>query len=224
MSYSALLASLASTPKGDDDWHTIFGTLMRQAYNGGARFKPHAAKPSGESQRVEARRRGVSLYRVRVDRGASTGKGPSVRREAMVSATRIAADLRSVGWGGADAAIRSAYETMLVVFTLPPQYGQSNGDLNSFNQPPPMTWRGNSHSRDVERWVTWVTVIVIPEGESNPRVRMWTSNTGKLNTVYASLLNVRHAYDQNLPFDENSDYAEKIVTYEYAGLVHRMQR
>src|ERR1035437_6905311 len=35
MSYSALLASLASTPKGDDDWHTIFGTLMRQAYNGG---------------------------------------------------------------------------------------------------------------------------------------------------------------------------------------------
>ena len=142
MSYSALLASLASTPKGHDDWRTIFGTLLRQAYNDGARFKPRV-RASGESQRQEARRRGVSLYRVRVDRGASTGKGAGVRaRGGMVSASRVVADLRSVGWGGTDSAVREAYDVMQIVFTLPPQReSQARGDLNNFNAKPPAGWQ-----------------------------------------------------------------------------------
>jgi len=224
VSYSALLASLASTPKGDDDWRTIFGTLLRQAYNDGYRFKPRAT-PSGESQRVEARRRGVSLYRVRVDRGASTGKGPGVQRSfptRLRSATRIAADLRSVGWGGSDAQIRSAYETMLVVFTLPPsRYSQARGDLVSFNAKPPAGWRKDERG-NADRYISHATVVVIPEGSAvnNPRVRLWGSNTKQLPTVYSALVEVRQAYDQGKDSDEGSEYAERIVTFEYAGVRH----
>ena len=221
MSYSALLHSLASTPKGDDNWRTIFGTLLRQAYNDGARFKPRAAKPSGESQRQEARRRGVSLYRVRVDRGASTGKGEGVRpRGGMVSAARIASDLRSVGWGGSDTAIRHAYYTMQTVFTLPPaRESQARGDLNSFNRAPPPGWlkfeRGTA-----DRYVSHATVVVIPIGDSSPRVRLWGSNTKHLPTTYGALVDIRQAYDQDKPMDEETEYAETVVTYEYAGVRH----
>ena len=220
MSYSALLASLASTPKGDDDWRTVFGTLLRQAYNDGARFKPRV-RASGESQRQEARRRGVSLYRVRVDRGASTGKGAGVRpRGGMVSASRVVADLRSVGWGGTDSAVREAYDVMQIVFTLPPQReSQARGDLNNFNAKPPAGWQKTERGTS-DRWISHVTVIVIPEGDNSPRVRLWGSNTKNLPTVYGALVDIRQAYDQDLPFDDESEYAEKIVTYEYAGVRH----
>jgi hypothetical protein len=222
VSYSALLHSLASTPKGDDDWRTIFGTLLRQAYNDGARFKPRAAKPSGESQRQEARRRGVSLYRVRVDRGASTGKGSHIanRDTRMVSATRIAADLRSVGWGGADAQVRQAYDVMQTVFTLPPsRESQARGDLVNFNAKPPAGWQKTERGT-ADRYVSHATVVVIPIGDSSPRVRLWGSNTKYLPTVYGALVDIRQAYDQDKPMDEETEYAETVITYEYAGVRH----
>src|ERR1039458_9147112 len=100
MSYAPLLRSLASTPRGD--WRVVAGTLLRQAFNEGLlSIQAPPAQRTGESQRAEARRTGLSLYRVRQARGASTGKGLGVRarRPGGLSATRFVLDLRSVGWG-----------------------------------------------------------------------------------------------------------------------------
>ena len=223
MSYQALLSSLASTPKGDDDWRTVFGSLLRQAHNDGVAFRPPTTERSGESQRQEARRRGVTLYRVRVDRGASIGKGPRTQRTRMVSATQIVRDLRSVGWGGDDKQVREAYNVMMAVFTLPTsRLSQNRDDLNSFNAKPLQGWLKNERG-NADRYVSHATVIVIPEGSpaSDPLIRLWGSNTKRLPTVYGALLDIRQAYDQDLPIDlADSEYVEKIITYEYAGARH----
>ena len=66
----------------------VAGTLLRQAFNEGllspareSGFRSGAGRgqQAPESQRAEARRRGLTLYQVRVARGASTGKGPNAR-------------------------------------------------------------------------------------------------------------------------------------------------
>src|ERR1039458_298679 len=70
MSYAPLLRSLASTPRGD--WRAVAGTLLRQAFNEGLLSgspSVTSVRPA-ESQRAEARRTGLTLYRVRQARNA----------------------------------------------------------------------------------------------------------------------------------------------------------
>ena len=143
MSYAPLLRSLASTPRGD--WRVVAGTLLRQAFNEGllsvTRAQSRASRPL-ESQRAEARRTGLSRYRVRQARGASTGKGPDVRpRASGLSATRFVRDLRSVGWGASESAVRTCYRITVSSFVLPvTRTCQARTDLVSFHKPAPAGW------------------------------------------------------------------------------------
>ena len=182
MSYAPLLRSLANTPKGDDDWRTILGTLLRQAFN--------------------------------------EGRLPSKRR--------VAADLRSVGWGGRDQEIRRAYDVMTQVFTISvARDSQRRTDLNSFNTQPSQSWRKTERG-NANRFISHATVITIPEGSSGPNVKLWGSNTKRLPTVYEALVDIRQAYDQGTNYLESigeaDRYRETIVTYEYAGVRRIVRR
>ena len=178
MSYAPLLRSLASTPRAS--WRVVAGTLLRQAFNEGlisaeptpARRRLEGGYPSGsvESQRAEARRTGLTLYQVRVARGASTGKGPNVRprgSSSRISATRFVRDLRSVGWGGTESQIRAAYKICAEHFTLSAHAVVRQTDLNSFNARPPASWVTTHPRNNRDRFLGYATIIAAVESSND---------------------------------------------------------
>ena len=176
MSYAPLLRSLASTPR--TSWRVVTGTLLRQAFNEGlisplAQNRMDTTSPSlarGESQRAEARRTGLTLYQVRVARGASTGKGPNVRPRAgasRISATRFVRDLRSVGWGGTESQIRAAYKICAEHFTLSAHAVVRQTDLNSFNARPPASWVTTHPRNNRDRFLGYAVLIAAVESSND---------------------------------------------------------
>ena len=185
MSYAPLLRSLASTPRAS--WRVVAGTLLRQAFNEGlisaeptpARRRLEGGYPSGsvESQRAEARRTGLTLYQVRVARGASTGKGPGARRgvgagrnqarSAGLSATRFVRDLRSVGWGGTESQIRATYAICAEHFTLSAHAVVRQTDLNSFNARPPASWVTTHPRNNRDRFLGYAVLIAAVESSND---------------------------------------------------------
>ena len=226
MSYGPLLVSLAGTARGgEDDWRTVLGTLMRQIHNAGTPIRPPSRR-SGESQRAEARRRGVTLYRVRRDRGASIGKGPRgtrLGRPAGISASRIISDMRSVGWGGEDKAMRAAIDLQRSVLTLPvKRLSQNNDDLDSFNTTPPASWQ-KTEVANQDSYISYA-VVTVASTSVGVHTRLWGSFTRRLPSPIGTLSDIRQSYDQGLTELHDVDYSdETIVTYEYAG-VRRLVR
>lgn len=229
MSYPALLGSLASSSHGDDDdYRTVLGTLLRQLFNEGARLTPPPAAPA-ESQRAEARRRGVTLYRVRVDRGASIGKGPRPAG-AGYSPTRIVRDLRSVGWGGNTkemmAAIRLVWASMSMTVR---RDCQNRTDLESFNRPPPGPPDGADTWQKVvlSNQNTWLNRFVVIESvDGHPQIQLAGFTTTSLPTVISTLSDAWQAWHQGSTYAEehgSPEDEEIVVSIEYAGVEHRVR-
>ena len=176
MSYAPLLRSLASTPRAS--WRVVAGTLLRQAFNEGllsARADVVTTLEPGrqqapESQRAEARRTGLTLYQVRIARGASTGKGPGVRprgSSSRISATRFVRDLRSVGWGGTESQIRAAYLLCAEHFTLSAHAVVRQTDLNSFHARPPASWVTTHPRNNRDRFLGYAMIIAAVESSND---------------------------------------------------------
>ena len=229
MSYAPLLRSLASTPRGD--WRVVAGTLLRQAFNEGllsvTRAQSRASRPL-ESQRAEARRTGLSLYRVRQARGASTGKGPDVRpRASGLSATRFVRDLRSVGWGASESAVRTCYRITVSSFVLPvTRTCQARTDLVSFHKPAPAGWVKPEPRNQRDAWVSYA-LLVENIGEGNVSMKLTSTGTrGTEKTILTSLEANWEAWHQSRPELIELDYPEGETGYnffetlEYAGTRH----
>ena len=183
MSYAPLLRSLASTPRAS--WRMVAGTLLRQAFNEGLISAPAIPKTltsgkalaGAESQRAEARRTGLTLYQIRVARGASTGKGPSARRgvgagrnqarSVRLSATRFVRDLRSVGWGGTESQIRAAYRICAEHFTLSAHAVVRQSNLNSFHARPPESWVTTHPRNNRDRFLGYAVLISAVESSND---------------------------------------------------------
>ena len=185
MSYAPLLRSLASTPRAS--WRVVAGTLLRQAFNEGlisaeptpARRRLEGGYPSGsvESQRAEARRTGLTLYQIRVARGASTGKGPNARvgvgpgrnqpRADILSATRFVRDLRSVGWGGTESQVRAAYRICAEHFTLSAHAVVRQSNLNSFHARPPESWVTTHPRNNRDRFLGYAVLLSAVESSND---------------------------------------------------------
>jgi len=234
MSYAPLLRSLASTPRGD--WRVVAGTLLRQAFNEGllsARADVVATLEPGrqqarESQRAEARRTGLTLYRVRQARGASTGKGPGVRpRASGLSATRFVRDLRSVGWGASESAVRTCYRITVSSFVLPvTRTCQARTDLVSFHKPAPAGWVKPEPRNQRDAWISYA-LLVENIGGGNVSVKLTSTGTrGTEKTILTSLEANWEAWHQSRPELIELDYPEGETGYnffetlEYAGTRH----
>ena len=175
MSYAPLLRSLASTPRAS--WRVVAGTLLRQAFNEGLMSTSSGTTPNVESQRAEARRTGLTLYQIRVARGASTGKGPSARRgvgagrnqarSVRLSATRFVRDLRSVGWGGTESQIRATYRICAEHFTLSAHAVVRQTDLSSFNARPPQSWVTTHPRNNRDRFLGYAVLIAAVESSND---------------------------------------------------------
>jgi hypothetical protein len=151
----------------------VAGTLLRQAFNEGLLSgSPISTRstPGLESQRAEARRTGLTLYQVRVARGASTGKGPNVRPRGSssgISATRFVRDLRSVGWGGTEPQIRATYRICAEHFTLSAHAVVRQTDLNSFNARPPASWVTTHPRNNRDRFLGYAVLIAAVESSND---------------------------------------------------------
>jgi hypothetical protein len=224
VSYAALLNSLARTPRGDDDYVTVLGTLMRQSFNEGHMVRA-APKASGESQRHEAHRRGVSLYRVRVDRGASTGKGAGVtRRGTTRSPTRIIADLRSVGWGGDARRMRQSIAWQQLALDQAVSRQEQNQSLDSFGGKAPARWVHTVDGRHDE-WVHYAIVNLVTLTEPPySTLKYWGTIRHQNISPYECLDDIRKSYDQGLEYaNAHGSPPEEdtvIAGYEYAGARH----
>ena len=248
MSYPALLSSLRSTPHGDDDdYRTILGTLLRQMFNddtdltapppGPGRGMAGSGLPvyAGESQRHEAARRGVTLYRVRMDRGASIGKGPyarerAIRRQSARSPTRIIADLRSVGWGGNTKEMRGAIAVVWAAMSMTVRRDcQNRNDLESFNRPPPGPPDGADTWQKVvlSNQNTWLNRFVVIESvDGHPQIQLAGFTTTSLPTVISTLSDAWQAWHQGSTYAEehgSPEDEEIVVSIEYAGVEHRVR-
>ena len=228
MSYAPLLRSLASTPRGD--WRVVAGTLLRQAFNEGLlSTQAPPAQRTGESQRAEARRTGLSLYRVRQARGASTGKGPGVRarRPDALSATRFVRGLRSVGWGASESAVRTCYRITVSSFVLPvTRTCQARTDLVSFHKPAPAGWVKPEPRNQRDAWISYA-LLVENIGGGNVSVKLTSTGTrGTEKTILTSLEANWEAWHQSRPELIELDYPEGETGYnffetlEYAGTRH----
>lgn len=232
MSYAPLLRSLASTPRGD--WRVVAGTLLRQAFNEGllsvTRAQSRASRPL-ESQRAEARRTGLSLYRVRQARGASTGKGPDVRpRASGLSATRFVRDLRSVGWGASESAVRTCYRITVSSFVLPvTRTCQARTDLVSFHKPAPAGWVKPEPRNNREEWVSYAVLISnLGDGMFSDKLTS-TGIRGTEHTILTALEAMWESWHQS-QFELKKKYPELegegdfgygfFETLEYAGTRH----
>ena len=164
MAYAPLLRSLASTPRAS--WRVVAGTLLRQAFNEGLLW----TAPGGESQRAEARRTGLTLYQVRVARGASTGKGkgkrPPTRRRGL-SASQFMLDLRSVGWGGTESQVRATYRICAEHFTLSAHAVVRQTDLSSFHARPPQSWVTTHPRNNRDRFLGYAVLIAAVESSND---------------------------------------------------------
>ena len=228
MSYAPLLRSLASTPRGD--WRAVAGTLLRQAFNEGLLSgspSVTSVRPA-ESQRAEARRTGLTLYRVRQARGASTGKGPGVRPRAFgLSATRFVHDLRSVGWGASEPAVRTCYLITVSSFVLPVNRTcQARTDLVSFHKPAPAGWVKPEPRNQREAWISYA-LLIENIGGGNVSVKLTSTGTrGTEKTILTSLEANWESWHQSKPELERLDYPEGETGYnffetlEYAGARH----
>ena len=228
MSYAPLLRSLASTPRGD--WRVVAGTLLRQAFNEGLlSTQAPPAQRTGESQRAEARRTGLSLYRVRQARGASTGKGPGVRARhpGGLSATRFVRDLRSVGWGASESAVRTCYRITVSSFVLPvTRTCQARSDLMSFHKPAPAGWVKPEPRNQRDAWISYA-LLIENIGGGNVSVKLTSTGTrGTEKTILTSLEANWEAWHQSRPELIELDYPEGETGYnffetlEYAGTRH----
>jgi len=181
VSYGPLLRSLAATPKGDgDNYATVAGTLLRQAFN--------------------------------------EGRLPSQRR--------FIADLRSVGWGGRDAAIGRVYNIMVQALALSTRRDSQNlTNLDSFNKPPPRNWRKEERAT-ANQWINHAVIVTTIEGFVN--LQLWGSPSKQLITVFAGLSDNRNGYQlSDRPGDASgfvSGEGETFVTLEYAGVRHLVKR
>jgi hypothetical protein len=163
----------------------VAGTLLRQAFNEGLISAPAIPKTltsgkalaGAESQRAEARRTGLTLYQIRVARGASTGKGPNARvgvgpgrnqpRADILSATRFVRDLRSVGWGGTESQVRAAYRICAEHFTLSAHAVVRQSNLNSFHARPPESWVTTHPRNNRDRFLGYAVLIAAVESSND---------------------------------------------------------
>ncbi len=244
MSYAPLLRSLASTPRAS--WRMVAGTLLRQAFNEGllspareSGFRSGAGRgqQAPESQRAEARRRGLTLYQVRVARGASTGKGPNARvgvgagrnqpRSDILSATRFVRDLRSVGWGGMDSQIRAAYALCAEHFTLSAHAVVRQSNLNSFHARPPESWVTTHPRNNRDRFLGYAVLISAVES-SNDSSRHSSADlkqareARQMPTVIETLDEIWDAWSWMTAEQLDAEYPWHMTseTLEYAGVRH----
>ncbi len=235
MSYAPLLRSLASTPRGD--WRLVAGTLLRQGFNEGllsagagvvATSKP-GRQQALESQRAEARRTGLTLYQVRVARGASTGKGPNVHpRTSGLSATRFVRDLRSVGWGGSERAVRQCYRIMTEQFGLSADPVVRQTNLDSFKARPPRSWVSLHPRNNRDRYIGYARLVSAvrssnePENFSSSSDLRQSREERSLQSVLSTLDDIWTAANSHAPAEIEEEYPwiYDLETLEFAGVRH----
>ena len=181
----------------------VAGTLLRQAFNEGLLLtQAPPAQRTGESQRAEARRTGLSLYRVRQARGASTGKGPGVRarRPGGLSATRFVRDLRSVGWGASESAVRTCYRITVSSFVLPvTRTCQPAATSCLFTSPRRRAGSSPSPATSSDAWISYA-LLIENIGGGNVSVKLTSTGTwGTEKTILTSLEANWEAWHQSRP-------------------------
>jgi hypothetical protein len=169
------------------------------------------------------------LYRVRVARGASTGKGPNVRpRVSGLSATRFVLDLRSVGWGASEPAVRTCYRITVASFVLPvTRTCQARTDLVSFHKPAPAGWVKPEPRNQRYAWISYA-LLVENIGGGNVSVKLTSTGTrGTEKTILTSLEANWEAWHKSEPELIRAGYPDVddtgynfFETLEYAGVRH----
>ena len=144
-----------------------------------------------------------------------------------MSATRFVLDLRSVGWGASEPAVRMCYRITIASFVLPvTRTCQARTDLVSFHKPAPAGWVKPEPRNQRDAWISYA-LLVENIGGGNVSVKLTSTGTrGTEKTILTSLEANWEAWHQSKIELERLDYPEGETGYnffetlEYAGTRH----
>jgi hypothetical protein len=136
----------------------------------------------------------------------------------LPSKTKITADLRSVGWGGRRQDIAHAYNAMVLALSLTADKAVSNTDLNSFNKPPPASWRKTGRSNQ-PRTLNYAVIILVPSGTTETvQTRINETASAKPLTVIDTLTRVEAGFNQDKQRVVSGPTGQQINAAKKAGI------